>query len=90
MVPAPHPQPLSPKRGEGSKVKKMWVKMRVLTLGKLAKNSPSPEGATGTLLTSKRFEELRRGLERHFGLLHPRANGIEIAKNKPYWNTNQH
>jgi hypothetical protein len=69
MVPAPHPQPLSPKRGEGSKVKKMWVKMRVLTLGKLAKNSPSPEGATGTLLTSKRFEELRRGLERHFGLL---------------------
>ncbi|MFN7890188.1 MAG: hypothetical protein ACK5OC_07860, partial [Pirellula sp.] len=23
------PQPLSPKRGEGSKVKKMWVKIRV-------------------------------------------------------------
>jgi hypothetical protein len=25
----PHPQPLSPKRGEGSKIKKMWVKMRM-------------------------------------------------------------
>jgi hypothetical protein len=29
----PHPQPLSPKIGEGSKVKKMWVMMRVSTPG---------------------------------------------------------
>jgi hypothetical protein len=52
----PHPQPLSPKRGEGSKVKKMWVKMRVLTPGAIKSEIQALEGRQGCWHVGKRCD----------------------------------